>query len=44
MAIKLNYAPRRDDSGKRPRSPLVRPLDIILGLSIGMALAAFLIF
>ncbi|WP_255606767.1 hypothetical protein [Asticcacaulis sp. AND118] len=41
MAIKLNYTSKSD--GVRKASG-VRPLDIILGLSIGMALAAFLIF
>lgn len=39
--MKYNYTSKGD--GVRKASG-VRPLDIILGLSIGMALAAFLIF
>lgn len=44
MAIKHNYAFRRETADKPLKPSRVRPLDIIVGLSIGMALAAFLIF
>lgn len=44
MSIKYNFAFRRETVDKPVKSSLVRPLDIIVGLSIGMALAAFLIF
>ncbi|ADU13290.1 hypothetical protein Astex_1624 [Asticcacaulis excentricus CB 48] len=44
VAIKHHYAFRREVADKPLKPSLVRPLDIIVGLSIGMALAAFLIF